>query len=80
MIIFKSTHAWKCVKLRLKKKKSQRIMNSLRVEGVFWRIVNQIDPDFMMAQYSYDPYVCAHASSTTDYRKMKTAGFNPCRC
>ena len=58
---------------------SQRIMNSLRVEGVFWRIVNQIDTDFMMAQYSYDPYARARASSTTDDRKMKTAGFNPCR-
>ena len=55
----------------------QHNMNSLKVEGVFWKILNQIDPDFMMAQYSYDP--CKRTASTTDYRKMKTAGFNPSR-
>ena len=48
-------------------------MNSLSVEGVLWRIVNQIDPDLMMAQYSYDP--CKRTASTTDYQKMKTSGF-----
>ena len=39
----------------------QHIMNLLRVEGVFWRIVNQIDPDFMMAQYI--PMIHAIASA-----------------
>ena len=39
-------------------------MNTLMIEGVFWRIVNQIYPDLMMAQYSYDP-------SAQHYRKMK---------
>ena len=52
-------------------------MNSLRVEGVFWRIVNQIDPDFMTAQYSYDP--CKRTASATKNENSRPGAFiNPC--
>ena len=48
-------------------------MNSLRVEGVFWRILNQIDPDFMISGTVF----LKRTASGTDYQKMQTAGFNP---